>query len=73
MQEFTVIRETEDAFVVRFNGNQIADLVKSNELINITNGCVFLADVEVTEIDSRCVIKVKSGYTLDRLNIVNKN
>ena len=72
MQEFKVVHDNSDSFVVRRNG-LLARLMKSAKLVNITNGSVFYAEFTVIHpatTDQLEIIEILSGYTLDLLPIV---
>lgn len=72
MQEFKVVYENLDSYVVRRNGI-MARLMKSPQLVNITNGAVFYAEFTIIRAatDKQFeIIRLLSGHTLDQLPIV---
>ena len=72
MQEFKVIHDNSDSYVVRVNGKKMR-LMKSPRLINLTNGAVFNAEfiiISAATCDQLEVIELLSGHTLDQLPIV---
>lgn len=73
MQEFKVVHDNQESYVVRLKGNLLR-LMKSPKLINITNGTVFYAEyvtIKAATGKQLEVIELLSGHTLDQLPIVH--